>query len=616
MCGIYGEYFPNRTLSSKQSFEAINNLAQLRGPDSTGYWTDKKDCQLGFRRLAIIDLSSDGNQPMVSLNGRWIMVFNGEIYNYLELKEELLHANYKFKGHSDSEVLVNCFEHFGIESTLDKIDGMFAIALFDTLDKSLYLIRDFAGIKPLFYGLHNGNLVFGSQYNQIVTNDLIDETKLDLEVLKLYLRMHYMPAPYGIIKNTFQVEPGQVVKISKDQKIQKWLYWQFPDLDELSLVTNQEEALDLIATSLEESVEKEMMSDVPLGSFLSGGIDSPLITYYTTKYKKDTIAYTMGSDSKKHDESKDAGVYAKAIGCNFILDKMTSVNASEILETSTSQLYEPFADFSLIPTFNIAKSAKTNCTVMLSGDGGDELFFGYNRFRSILKNFPYRNWPLKYLWYGLDRLFFKNTHLNGNLLASSFGKAHQNLHSRTSENTIHRIFPKLSGLVMKEMDCYKYSDGKNKLALLHAMRKAEFYGMMQKTLTKVDRMSMANSMEVRVPFLSKSFVETALKIHPNLSYGKTKKKDILKILLRKLIHQSPIDNRKRGFSIPLTQWLKEDLKNPVRHQIFNELFINAFNISSSELKLIWEEHQNGIKDHKWLIFSLYSLAIWFRNLKK
>ncbi len=616
MCGIYGEFFTTRNLSKKEDFIEINNLNALRGPDSSGFWSNGRNCQLGFRRLSILDLSISGNQPMISQDGNWVMVFNGEIYNYKEIKEELLKFECEFEGSSDSEVLINCFQFFGIEATLDKVDGMFAIGLYNAVDDKVYLIRDFAGIKPLFYSLSNGNLVFGSQYNQIVGHPLNKDSEIDLEVLKLYLEMHYMPAPFGIFTNTFQVEPGEIIEIDRECKVSKKKYWNFPELDRENLISDKGEAIELIGRELEKSVQQELNSDVPVGSFLSGGIDSPLITYYANKSQNNIKAFSIGSDSAVHDESKDAIHYANEIGCDFYLEKMTSTDALNILSKSMNGLNEPFSDFSLIPTYVVTKNAKNYCTVILSGDGGDELFFGYERFYSVLKNARFKKWPFKYMWYGLDKILFKNKHINGALLSESFGKAHKKLHSRSSKDLLDAVFPNLAKIKSKSMVCYQYSDEKDELQMLHKMRKAEFYGMMQKTLIKVDRMSMANSVEVRVPFLKKSFIELALKIDPKLSYGENRKKEILKNLLNSHIKDAPISNIKRGFTIPLEQWLREDLKKPVFDEIFNSNFISCFKISEQELQKIWKEHQNERKDHKWFIFTLYSLAVWFKSIKE
>ncbi|GGZ81008.1 asparagine synthase (glutamine-hydrolyzing) [Algibacter mikhailovii] len=618
MCGIHGEFFNKRSLTPKEQFLVFNDKNYHRGPDLSGYWSNSRNCQLGFRRLSILDLSALGNQPMKSQNGKYVMVFNGEIYNFVKLRETLVNHGYIFKTTTDSEVLVNCFEHYGVLKTLDLIDGMFAVALYDTAKDKLILARDFAGIKPLFYSFKAGQLVFGSRYDQISKHHLNKDAKIDKRVLKTYLAKHYVPAPLGILENTYQAEPGQIVEVEQGQ-LKKTYYWRLPEkIDEADLITDKDEALELIKTSLKDAVSAELMADVPLGSFLSGGIDSPLITYFAKKLKPDVTAYSIGSDSVKHDESEDASAYAALIGCDFNIDNLDSKLVSKFFLDAMAHLKEPFADFSLIPAYALTKGAKKRSTVMLSGDGGDELFFGYERFYSVIKNLPYKKVPLKlrYFFYGLDKALFRNKHVNSCFLSSNLSKAHENLHSRFRPEKIHATFPNLNDIELYDLACYDYKNSSKILDMLHEMRKAEFYDMMQKTLTKVDRMSMANSLEVRVPFLKKSFIETALKIHPNLSYGANKKKQILKDLLRSVLPKSPINNVKRGFSVPLGQWIREDLKQVIYDAIFEDGFIKTFEIDKIALKHIWDAHQTGGKDNKWSIFTIYSLAAWHDDLKK
>ena len=618
MCGIYGEYFPNTLLSKKEQFLKANDLNTSRGPDMSGYWTDSKFVQLGFRRLSIMDISENGNQPMLSMHQKFAMVFNGEIYNFISLKQELLSKGYTFKSDSDSEVLVNYFECFGIQNTLDVIEGMFAIALYDLVDTSISLIRDFAGIKPLFYSYNKGNIVFGSRYDQVAKHKNSINNVIDQEVLRTYLKMHYIPAPYGILEDTFQVYPGECVNIDSKGKLSKYTYWEFPTLSEEDLICDKEEALQFLDSKLKESVKDQLEADVPLGTFLSGGIDSPLVTSYAKANKQDLKAFTIGSDSKVHDESEDAKTYASLIGVDILLEKMVASDANKILNECMSNLQEPFADYSIIPTYELTKNASKSFTVMLSGDGGDELFFGYERFHSVYKNLNFTWLPhkLRYLAYGLDKLLFKNKHMNSSILSDTLSDAHKGLHSRTNTSILEKVFPSIVGIDEKTLPFYKYSEKLTKNQFLHEMRKTEFYGMMQKTLTKVDRMSMANSIEVRVPFLQKKFIEAAMKIHPKLSFQKFQKKQILKDLLRKLVSNPPIDNKKRGFSVPLSKWLREDLKVEISKGIFNTTFIKKFNIDINTLQVVWEEHQQGRKDHKWFLFTIYSLQQWHENLKK
>lgn len=617
MCGIYGEFFTQGGLSHKQDFLKSNDLNRLRGPDMSGYWKLDDICQFGFRRLSIIDLTAEANQPMVSFDNRFVMVFNGEIYNFKALQASLKTLGVPFRTESDSEVLINSIAYFGMKETLSQIDGMFAFAVFDVEEKQIHLVRDFAGIKPLFYGFLKGQLVFGSRYDQVSKHPLFKNRGIDLKVLKTYLKRHYMPAPLGIINDTYQLEPGEWLTVNLNGILEKQFYWQLPKNLPNSLITDETEALKILKASLTDSVAQELVSDVSTGTFLSGGIDSPIITYLAKQKKEDLKAFCIGSDSLIHDESEDAMAYAKEIDCKIEIDIMNAEKASGLISDAMLELGEPFADISLIPTYLLCRFGKIDKTVMLSGDGGDELFFGYERFESVTKNKKYL-WipkPFRYLAYGLDKLFFNKNHVNECLLAKSLGKAHEGLQSRFSNSLLESIFPTLKDVDEVPNVMYNYEENLDDLAFLHGMRRAEFYDMMQKTLVKVDRMSMANSLEVRVPFLKKSVIETALKIHPKLIFKNKEKKWLLKRLLSDLIQGAPFNNQKRGFSIPLGMWLRQDLKQTVYETVFNSTFIMEFGINENELRTIWDQHQEEIKDHKWVLFTLYSLAIWYQEQK-
>ena len=618
MCGIIGEYISNGKLTSRDIFKKLNDLNSNRGPDMDGYWTNEVNCQLGFRRLSIIDLSKEGNQPVVSNSGRFSMSFNGEIYNYQEIKKDLLLKGIQFKSTSDSEVLVNAFQVYGVEKTLDVIDGMFAIGLYDKENNSINLIRDFAGIKPLFYGLKNGNLIFGSRYDQVTKHPNFINNGVNEEVLHTYLKSHYLPAPYGIQNNTYQVEPGQIITVKSNGNILKRYYWTLPKLSIENTIKDRKEATSLLINSLNDSVMSELIADVPVGTFLSGGIDSPLITYFAHKHLPSIKSYTIGSDSKVYDESEKAKEYSELIGTQHFLETMESKKAASILESCMVNLQEPFADFSLLPTYFVSKIAKDNgSTVVLSGDGADELFYGYKRYESLLKNLPFNFLPKKtrYLAYGIDKMLFKNKHINSNFLKNSYADAHQSMHSRMNDVDIRSIF-KCDKIKKKPLSAYQYKDESNINNVLLNMQHAEFYDMMQKTLVKVDRMSMAHSIEVRVPFLKKSFIEDAIKIHPSLSYNNAETKIILKEILKKVVPNAPIDKQKKGFSIPLSDWLRKQLKEPFEDTLFSKSFIESFNISETELQKVWKEHQSQKRDRKWVLFTLYSLAKWKENLRK
>ncbi len=620
MCGIFGEFTGKSTLTDKTEFIRLNNLSRKRGPDYVGYFSNSKNIQLGFNRLAILDLSSNGNQPIMSPDGKLVMVFNGEVYNHMEIRKEIPGDYYKFKGNSDTETIITAFQYFGSSlEVISRLDGMFAIALFNLEENSLMLARDFAGIKPLYYGISNGSVVFGSQFNQVSLHPLFRDKSIEPSVLKLYLRIHHIPAPFGLLKDTFQVRPGEAIFFDSDINIKSKIYWTlpkyFPDY-----IKGEENSLIHLDKELNDSVSSELMSDVPIGSFLSGGVDSSLITYYASENFPGKIkSFSIGSDSKVHDESDSILHNSKLMNIDLHHKNIDGKYVLSMFDEVMENICEPFADYSLIPTYIVSKFAKTKLTVSLSGDGGDELFFGYERFQSLLKNISILKFPyfIKYPVYGIDKVFFNNKHFNSLSLFSEIGKAHMELHSRFNETSIGKIFPDISDVRLPEAyEVFNYKNSENTNELLESMRKAEFYEMMQKTLKKVDIASMANSLEVRVPFLKKKFIEAALKTDPMLGYDNGKRKTILKKLLADKIPSVEIQKNKFGFSVPLGKWISGELKNEFKSKLFDDNVINYFNIDKINLENLFDEHTTGRASNKWQLFTLYSLFKWKENSAK
>lgn len=608
MCGLLFELSIKQRLDTN-SFVSLLKGSIKRGPDHTMYWTDKFSVQMGFNRLAILDLSQSGQQPMLSPQARYVLVFNGEIYNHLDLRKKLGFNQYK--GHSDTETLTACFEEWGIRKTVDALDGMFAMAVYDQQTGTTTLARDFAGIKPLFYGWNGVTLVAASQYDQVVGHPAFANEPLDASVLKLYVQQHFVPAPFGLYSNTFQVRPGELVEISQAGGLKKQQYWSFPEWYEPA-VREQKQAQEVLNEALAASVKAEMLSDVPVGAFLSGGIDSPLVCYYASQSQRALKTFTIGSDSIVHDESKTACAYAQTLGTTHIYRKMEAGSARAIWHEVLNCMHEPMADFSIIPTYLVSKLAREHVTVALSGDGGDELFFGYERFGSVAKNIRYQRWPwlAKAGLYKADQWVTGNKNVNSAVLLATQSGAHRGLHSRFSSSLEHAVFPHLQAVALpSDYNVYSYPVQNSLPHLLQHMRKAEFYGMMQKTLRKVDLASMENSLEVRVPFLKKTVIEASLKLDPFLSYAPGKKKILLKHVLNSAIPNAPIDEVKRGFTVPLGRWLREDLREVVADTLDSADVVDHFGINRQAVSTLLNEHQQG-QDSKWPIFTLTALAAW------
>ena len=614
MCGILGEVvFHSNRLSDKDRFLSLLNLSIRRGPDYQNYYSNGQ-IQLGFNRLAVLDLSEHANQPIHSPSGRYTMIFNGEIYNHIALRENLP-KQYVFHSHGDTETLIACFEHYGMRKTTAKLDGMFAIAVYDHQEKSLHLIRDFAGIKPLFYGWNGKTLVFASQYNQVSRHPAFHNEPIGQEVLKLYLAQHFVPPPFGLLKNTYSVNPGEIITFHTDGKKDSNIYWDFPEYDQVSIEEN--DAVEQVAHELYSSVQAEMMSDVPLGAFLSGGVDSPMVCYHASSNNPNNFeTFSMGSDSPVHDESFLSRQYAEFLETKHYTVEMNAKNSLEALEKAVAAAGEPLGDFSILPSWQVSKLASSRVTVALSGDGGDELFFGYERFCSLAKNhwlwsFPY---PIRYLVRGMDRLFVYDKYVNECVLAKTPGEAHFGLHSRFPNSLIGKLIPNLDSISLpKDYDTYEYSNPRNKDELLHLIRRAEFYGMLQKTLTKVDRSSMAHSLEVRVPFLKKTMIEKVVTMGINVHQPMKERKKILYKLLQNSFPKIQPEKRKKGFSIPLTAWIRTAFKEPFYQTLLDNQFCQSYGIEKKTMENMLDLHVAGEQDLKWPLFSLYSLAVWTRE---
>ncbi|UAB81217.1 asparagine synthase (glutamine-hydrolyzing) [Marixanthomonas sp. SCSIO 43207] len=586
---------------------SLLSMSRLRGPDSQRYISKQPNLQFGFNRLSILELSEAGDQPIVSHDKRYILVFNGEIYNHLDLRNRL---NFKeFKGESDSETITACFVEWGVHKTIDQLNGMFSMAVYDTLEEEFYLIRDFAGIKPLFYGWDGKTLLVASQYDQVISHPSYKSKSIDSQILKLYLEQHYMPAPFGLYKDTFQVRPGEIVVFKKDRSLKKIRYWELTTTVHYT-IPNKKEAIEYIEEALSNSVHRQLLSDVPLGAFLSGGVDSSLIASYIKDAKTKPKVFTIGSDSKVHDESYRAKQFAQTLDLQQTIWHLSATEVLKYWDKAMDSLHEPLADFSVLPTYLVSKLTASKLKVALSGDGGDELFFGYERFWSVGKNIQFQQYPniLRKAIYGFDRFISGNKRVNRVLMAPNQGIAHQGLHSRFKKKWLYEVAPNLKDIELpQEYKVYNYQNTKDIRQLLINMRKAEFYGMMQKTLRKVDLASMENSLEVRVPFLDKKMIEAACQIDPLLSYGGGRQKQVLKELLSSRIPTIPEEKIKKGFSIPLSGWLRKDLKNIVTQKILDS-DLTSYGFEKIHIENMLQYHIKRKEDLKWPIFTLYALT--------
>ncbi|MBR9915490.1 MAG: asparagine synthase (glutamine-hydrolyzing) [Algicola sp.] len=602
MCGLLGEFcFASHAITSHAHFKNLLALSKHRGPDATEIVSEPQ-YQLGFNRLAILDISEKGNQPKRSPSSRYHMVFNGEIYNYKDL--EATYNLQALRSTSDSEVLVSLLDILGVKETVAQLNGMFAIAIYDTVDNRVYLARDFAGIKPLFYGLSEFGCVVASQFDQVYKHEwLASQLALWPEAVKDYFGFGYMQAPNTIYKNIYQVTPGELITITTDGTKTHELIKAYPP----NQVQASSESKATVDEVLKSVIKRQLVSDVSVATFLSGGIDSPLISAFAKGEKDDIEAFTLKVDHPNLNESEVAKSYADHLG---IEQHIISVKASDLLKEVEAHFHaysEPFGDYSSIPTYVITKEAKKYHTVMLSGDGGDELFFGYPRMLDVLD---------KRLWFKMPLLIRKSLAKITNTLGitKTWAPYFKSLDAFIMNKQRH-----VPAVVLdKAFKHTEHSDAIKKLyrfknhskqQLLYELRYNEFYAHLQRVLVKVDRASMKHSLEVRVPFLDKASIDYAWQLPGVLEKPSDLKKELKQALSRK-VPKSIINQKKMGFSVPLFEWLHHQLKDDVIYHTLERPFYGNDIFDESFFKNFVKDFYAKKHEDVWGVWHLYAWQKW------
>lgn len=581
-----------------------------RGPDDNGSWSGDGYCTLVFRRLAIIDLSPRGHQPMTVGNGRYTLVFNGEVYNFMDLRRQLESRGVTFRSASDSEVVLYALIEWGTEA-LAKFNGMFALGFYDSAEKKLLLARDHAGMKPLYYLLCDNGIVFGSQYDQLLVHPWSFHFKVSEEALGLYLRLAYIPAPWAIKENTHMLEPGMWMEISADGHCKRGHFYIFPQYAEPSL--RGEEALETVDEAITAAVKRHLISDVPVGAFLSGGIDSPLVVAKMRAVSSNKIqTFTIGTGQKETDESLDAQAYAKEIGVDHKVEYISPDQALSMVTDVIDACGEPFGDYSVFPTLMVSRLASRDHKVVLSGDGGDELFWGYpSRFGRLIQLTEDLRSPLwlRRLQWGMKRV---HSRVNDRcLLMDSLGNGHRAMHTRLPEALLKKVFPSLPAWP-SESNVYAY-DGRDPDRIAQLSRWHELVYHLTMVLMKVDRASMYNSLEVRVPLLDREVVDVASKVdwrdclHVAQKLGKL---PLRHILARNVKYQT---HKKRGFEAPMAAWLRTSLKEMFEEYVLKQTDILGAEINRGALRRVFEGHISGRCNYARGLWPLLSLALWTKK---
>ena len=557
-----------------------------RGPDFQNAYNDQT-VALGHRRLSIIDTSFEGHQPMVDNTERYVIVFNGEIYNYKELKQGLLQKGITFRSESDTEVLLNLYIQEG-ENCLEKLNGFFAFAIFDKEDKSLFIARDRLGIKPLYYMIDNDRLVFASEMKSILEYGI--DKSIDYTALFSYLQLNYLPSDRSIFKSVKKLLPGHCIKLTPEEVDIKKYYEVSYNRDDVDTSSYEHQKMKL-ETLLEQAVQRRLVSDVPLGSFLSGGLDSSIVATLAKRHKPDLHTFSIGyKEEKFFDETHYARAVARKIGSEHTVFSLTNQDLYHHVHDILDYIDEPFADSSAIAVYILSKETRKHATVALSGDGADELFAGYNKHAAFLKIIEggtaikvakslgpiwkilpkSRNNPLTNKFRQLDRFS------EGMKLSSK--ERYWRWAGYANENEVKSLF---SQSVRQELDFEEYLSFKN--GILSSIPDKEDINDLLLTdvnlvlpddmLTKVDRMSMANSLEVRVPFLDHEVVEFAFQLSSSSKINSEIRKRILQDTFRDILPDELYNRPKKGFEVPLLKWLRKDMKSIIINDLLEDSFI-------------------------------------------
>ena len=591
MCGICG-FISKRSITLDQ-LKAMNDTMYHRGPNDSGeeIFEAKEGYCVGMaqRRLSILDLSMLGHQPMHSANERLVISYNGEIYNFLELREEL--KDYPFKSHCDTEVILAAYLKWGI-SCIDRFQGMFAISLYDRETNELYLVRDRIGKKPLYYWQKEDGLVYASELKPIIAHpDFPKQIRKD--VIKRYMFQQCINEPDSIFENVYKVEPGGIVRFSvQTGKTDKWKYWDIAEVyrrKKAEPVGSYEEAKEELKNILRDSVKKRMIADVPLGTFLSGGYDSSLVTALAQEASSEPVkTYSIGFNEEKYNEAKYAKEVANYLGTKHTETYIDEKTMFDLVESIPKYYDEPFADSSQIPSMLVSDLASRDVTVVLSGDGGDEFFCGYNIYDSVAK--AQKLDALGQLTYGVCNLPpFKQMKLMEKLpfavqvVAGNHEKATKTQIGGSSYiRAIDKMLPE-SGVPFKYPIEQKY--GEKNWQERRMLLDEETY-LPGDILCKVDRASMKYSIESRCPILDVNVMEYSYRLPHSYKYANGVKKRILKDISYDYIPKELLDRPKVGFGVPLDKWMRGPLKERLvdmcsveylkKQGIFDAEYVNRF----------------------------------------
>lgn len=650
MCRIAGFWDPqSRNVASwREAIMAMRDSMTYGGPDDAGFYFDQEfGLALGHRRLAILDLSPLGHQPMFSASGRFGIVYNGEVYNYQAIAKELESKGRSFQGTSDTEVILEAIEEWGLEKAVNQFIGMFALAVWDSQEKVLFLVRDRLGIKPLYYGWIKETLGFASELKAFRAFPGFTPT-IDREVLGLFFRHNYVPGPYSIFKNIWKLLPGQILAVNRTSLATKQLtpssYWTAAEIaqkgQEDPYKGSLEEAEEELEALLSDAIRLRLISDVPLGAFLSGGIDSSIVVSLMQASSNAVVrTFSIGFEQAAYNEAP----FAKAVACHLGTDHtelyVTEKEAQGVIPLLPSIYDEPFADSSQIPTYILSKLTRQYVTVSLSGDGGDELFAGYDRYAWGKEIWQKIGWMPSGMKKSLRALLLSISPSKWDFLLSQFSSwLPTALRTDRPGDRVHKLADAF--LFDNRTELYQWLVShwrepislvkgvnhelstpfifkKNQMALNDYIEEMQFLDLItylpDDILTKVDRASMSVALEARVPLLDHRVVEFAWRLPLSFKFQNGIGKSILRKILIKYVPRRLIERPKMGFGIPIDSWLRGPLKEWAEDLLSEERLKKEGYLNQEIVSLKWQEHLSGKRN--WQYF-LWNVLMWESWLEK
>jgi len=614
MCGITGIlHFENQRPVDKTVLKQMTDIIQHRGPDGEGFFVEK-NIGLGHRRLSIIDLET-GEQPMFSDDKQKVLVFNGEIYNYIELREELRKKRFQFRTNSDTEVIIKAYEAWGYECQ-NKLNGMWAFALWDKTKQELFLSRDRIGEKPLHYGVFENSFIFGSEMKSLFAYGMPKIPNLSL--IEIYLVLTNIPEPYSFYNNIKKLRAGHYLVV-KQNSVKEFKYWDLPEIDESNMIKDKDFVYQKFDSIFRNAINIRMRSDVPYGAFLSGGLDSSSIVSVMSQFSSYPVnTFTIGFPEKEFDESKLALEVSNKFKTNHLSGTVNPESFDDIISKVAFHYDEPFGDSSAIPTGYISKFAAQKVKMVLTGDGGDEVLSGYNSYVGIKIAQKYSTLPgfiqkafteaisfIKKPIRGEYRLLLNRIENVSKTSILPFNDRIIKKRTYTDFNTIKLLTVNINGVMPVEdyikdlMNQCPYNDEFYKLMWMNFK-----YDLPNDYLVKVDRMSMAYSLETRLSFLDFRLIEFMVNVDKSVKMQGWERKSVLRNTIGKTLPESLLKAPKKGFDIPLREWFKD--------KSFNDKLENNLNMTKEifddlVIKRIIKENNDGKRDNGNFIFQLLML---------